>query len=206
MKRLKDSKGRTLEEFLAGYCPGDYPLPSVTADIVLLSKSDNKYEVLLIKRGGHPFLDHWALPGGFTEPGETVYTTAQRELFEETSLSDLPLEELGLFSTPNRDPRNWTMTSAYFTIAEKNKIKPIAADDAMDVMWFDISIDDSNTKTRLTFAGDETISVSLEKNIRAGITKNIVTFKTLENDGLAFDHAEIIATALERIGAISSNL
>ena len=65
MKRTVDDKGFTLEEFLQNYKAKDYPKPSVTADIVLFSIKENKVQVLLIKRGGHPFLDHWAFPGGF---------------------------------------------------------------------------------------------------------------------------------------------
>ena len=35
MKRQRDDKGRTLEEFLAAYRPGDYPRPSLTADAIV---------------------------------------------------------------------------------------------------------------------------------------------------------------------------
>ena len=54
MKRTVDDKGFTLEEFLQNYKAKDYPKPSVTADIVLFSIKENKVQVLLIKRGGHP--------------------------------------------------------------------------------------------------------------------------------------------------------
>lgn len=80
MKRTVDDKGFTLEEFLQNYKAKDYPKPSVTADIVLFSIKENKVQVLLIKRGGHPFLDHWALPGGFAESDEQSLIL-QRENF-----------------------------------------------------------------------------------------------------------------------------
>ena len=111
-------------------------LISVTADIVLFSIKENNVQVLLIKRGGHPFLDHWALPGGFAESDETIFETAKRELYEETSIKDIPIEEIGVFSSPNRDPRSWTMTDSFLAIVDKDKIKPIAGDDAKDAKWF----------------------------------------------------------------------
>ena len=46
----------------------------------------NALQILLIKRASHPFMNKWALPGGFCKPTETVYETAKRELFEETGV------------------------------------------------------------------------------------------------------------------------
>ncbi len=39
---------------------------------------------LLIKRGKEPYKNHWSLPGGLVELGETLQEAAARELFEET--------------------------------------------------------------------------------------------------------------------------
>lgn len=205
MKRTVDDKGFTLEEFLQNYKAKDYPKPSVTADIVLFSIKENKVQVLLIKRGGHPFLDHWALPGGFAESDETIFDTAKRELYEETSIKDIPIEEIGVFSSPNRDPRSWTMTDSFLAIVDKDKIKPIAGDDAKDAKWFSIKINDSDDKVKLVLSNkdeNEIINIELEKNITKGVTKNNADFKIISNDGLAFDHGEIICKALTKIGFI----
>ena len=78
-----DKNGLTESEFLAAYKPGDYPRPSATADLALLRRGGS--EILLIKRGNHPFIGKWALPGGFVNPDETVEAAAARELFEETA-------------------------------------------------------------------------------------------------------------------------
>lgn len=42
--------------------------------------------VLLIKRAREPFIDHWSLPGGRREIGETAVECAIREVNEETGL------------------------------------------------------------------------------------------------------------------------
>jgi 8-oxo-dGTP pyrophosphatase MutT (NUDIX family) len=44
----------------------------------------------------------WALPGGITDPGETLAATAQRELWEEAGIAGRPAQLLGLF-----DSRLW---------------------------------------------------------------------------------------------------
>jgi ADP-ribose pyrophosphatase YjhB (NUDIX family) len=48
----------------------------------------------------------WSLPGGILDWGEDVMTTAQRELTEETGLQLQTVKRLvGVYSTPDRDPR-----------------------------------------------------------------------------------------------------
>lgn len=104
-KRLRDKNGLTEEEFLAQYSPKKYPQPSLTADICVFRKTDaGELQLLLVQRGGHPFLGAWATPGGFCNPGETADVCARRELEEETGVTGLKLEPVALFSTPGRDP------------------------------------------------------------------------------------------------------
>ena len=75
-----DKNGLTEEEYLRGYNSDKFPKPSLTADIVIFRGE----EVLLIRRGGHPYLGCWATPGGFAEKNEELINTARRELEEET--------------------------------------------------------------------------------------------------------------------------
>jgi 8-oxo-dGTP diphosphatase len=53
----------------------------------------------------------WALPGGTVEWGETLRSTAVRELQEEAGVETLALGELcGVYSAPERDPRFHAVT------------------------------------------------------------------------------------------------
>lgn len=73
-------------EYLAAYDPSVYPPVAVTADIVVLTVRNGRLAVLLVERAGHPFQGCWALPGGFVEEHEDVDAAASRELREETGL------------------------------------------------------------------------------------------------------------------------
>jgi 8-oxo-dGTP diphosphatase len=57
-------------EFLRNYRPERFPRPAVTVDIIALSVVDAELRVLLVKRGEHPFKGAWALPGGFVRVGD----------------------------------------------------------------------------------------------------------------------------------------
>ncbi len=51
--------------------------------------------ILLIKRNTVPFKGFWALPGGRTEPGETIEQTIIREVKEETGLDVIVVRKIG---------------------------------------------------------------------------------------------------------------
>jgi len=114
----------------------EYKYPALTADIILFSKSEEKTEVLLIKRGKDPFKDKWAIPGGFIEENEELEDGARRELEEETSLKDLELKQLGAFGKVGRDPRGRTVSIVYYAFVDASQIAPKAGDDAKEAQWF----------------------------------------------------------------------
>ena len=81
---IRNEKGQTLEEFLSAYDETKYRRPSNTVDMILMTVSDRRLKVLLIKRKDHPFIHDWAMPGGFINFDEDMETAVQRELAEET--------------------------------------------------------------------------------------------------------------------------
>ena len=73
---------------------GTGPLILVGSSVVVL---DQGGRVLLIERAD---TGDWGLPGGLTDPGESLEDTARREVFEETGVKIEELTLLGVFSGP----------------------------------------------------------------------------------------------------------
>ena len=167
MSELRDKRGLTEAEAIAEHKKKNYPKPALTADIAVFAKgADNWWKLLLIQRGGHPYLGCWALPGGFADQGETIEATAARELQEETGLTGLALRLVGIYSAPGRDPRGWTVSAAYGTRVE-GQLKAVADDDAAEAGWFDVALPEDGPAAAALPGGQR----------------------------LAFDHAQIIADA-----------
>ena len=210
--QLRDRNGLTEEEFLAQYTPKKYPQPSLTADICVFRRTGEDgsgLQLLLVQRGGHPFLGHWATPGGFCNPNETADACAARELEEETGVSGLKLEPVGLFSTPGRDPRGWTVSYAFVALDDRGSI-PVAADDAAKAVWFDVSAEpcgaDDGTSERCALSlshGNDLLRSEFRVATRPISGRPYAT--EVAGDGLAFDHAEIVADAWLAVRAASAS-
>src|SRR4029453_7583934 len=105
------------EERPAGYDPSDFPAFAVTVDIVILTMSEGRLHVLLVRRGEAPFQGMWAIPGGFKRPVETLDEAAKRELREETGVDAASLlTQFGAYGDPERDPRTNVVTIGYLAV------------------------------------------------------------------------------------------
>lgn len=113
-----------------------YPHPAVTTDCVIFGFDGEKLNVLLVKRGGEPYLGWWAFPGGFVKIDESAEEGALRELKEETQLSTSYMEQLHTYSAPDRDARERVITIAYLALVKISEVK--GGDDAAEAQWFPI--------------------------------------------------------------------
>jgi bifunctional NMN adenylyltransferase/nudix hydrolase len=129
-------------KYKAAWSKAPYAPIFSTVDAVVTC-ADN---VLLIKRGGFPGKDQWAVPGGFVEQRERLLQSAIRELGEETKLAVLEstlegaLVDVRVFDHPDRSQRGRTITHAhYFTLMSDTLPTVEAADDAALVAWVPIA-------------------------------------------------------------------
>lgn len=151
--------------------------PAVTTDAVVFGFDGEKLNVLLIKRGGEPYLGSWALPGGFMkETDDTADSCIYRELNEETNVDEIYLEELKTFSKINRDPRERVITIAYFALVVKSKYKIKGGDDAAEAKWFPI-----DELPELAFDHKEIIDIALER-LRQRIHFEPIGFHLLDKE------------------------
>ena len=114
-----------------------YPHPAVTTDVVVFTIRNGRLSILLVKRANPPHQGDWALPGGFLDIDEDIDACAERELAEETGITDVYLEQLYTFGRTDRDPRERVISVTYYALIPQHVLStPRAASDAADVGWF----------------------------------------------------------------------
>lgn len=195
------------EDFLKSYDSNKYEKMSLTTDILVLSVSSEKsnnyrklsekmFSVLLVKRKNYPFKDMWCLPGGFVNIDEDIEDAPFRILKKETNLDNIYLEQLYTYGGVNRDPRMRVVSTSYIALTDKNKLNGKLND---NTSWFNIRI----------LMKDDIIDVFLDngvdeikfkaKYVVTDNTTNRYKFIILENNYIAFDHANVILDGIFRL-------
>ncbi len=147
----------------ADYDPAQFPAFAVTVDVVVLTMSEGRLHVLLVRRGVAPFEGMWAIPGGFKRPSETLDEAANRELAEETGVDGASLlSQFGAYGDPERDPRMNVVTVGYLAVLREVG-GVVAGTDAAEAALIPVS---------------DALGGKVE---------------------LAFDHAQIVRDAVERV-------
>ena len=93
---------------------------------------DEAGRLLLIRRGREPAAGLWSIPGGRIEPGESDASALVREVLEETGLTVVPGQLLGVGERPG-------LAGAVFDIRDYLAVvtggELAAGDDADDARW-----------------------------------------------------------------------
>ena len=126
------------KQFLINYNIHDFDIPLTSVDMSIFSVIDDALNVLLVKRGQHPALGKWALPGGFIDlkKDKTLGDTARRKLKQKTGVDTPYLEQVESFGGAKRDPRGWSVTVAYLALINSEEFKLASHDKSSDeVAW-----------------------------------------------------------------------
>lgn len=107
-----------------------YCNPTPTADIII---HDPEKGVVVIGRANEPL--GFALPGGYIDEGEQAEAAAIREAKEETGLDVELIGLLGVYSRPDRDPRQHNM-STVFVARPLDSARLRAGDDAAQAAFY----------------------------------------------------------------------
>lgn len=153
-----------------------FPHPHLAVDVALLTLHERALHALLLRRTATPFQGALALPGGFVPVDETLPAAAARVLADKCGLRDVFLEQLFTFGEVRRDPRGRVVSVAYYALVPAERLLAVLGDGQqrvlgrLDVPW-------------------------------KGITGGAV--QVLDGNGkpqrLAFDHAEILGTTVQRL-------
>lgn len=146
-----------------------HPPFAVTVDLCVFTIRSGALNVLLVERGDDPYAGSWALPGGFIEPDEDATAAAARELVEETGVETG--FHLEQLATYSQPDRDPRMrvVSIAHVAFAPDLPEPVAGSDAATARWWAVA--------DLPIEGAE--SPAFER--------------------LAFDHAQILTDALERV-------
>jgi len=223
-KLIKNKEGVTEEKFLEMYDASIYERPSVTVDMLIFTVMNEEKEnyrklpekslkLLMIRRGDHPFMGQWALPGGFVAENESVEEAALRELKTETNVDNIYMEQLYTWGEVQRDPRTRVISCSYMALVDSSTLEVKAGDDADEVKWFNIKyslLEEGSTnlqdsciserKVKLRLWNDEeelSAVVKITDSVKGKIIKT--AREVIENEGIAFDHARFIEYAIERL-------
>jgi ADP-ribose pyrophosphatase YjhB (NUDIX family) len=219
-----NKQGLTEAQFLAAYDASKYERPSMTVDMLIFTVTDEEKKnyrklpekclrLLMIKRGDHPYIGQWALPGGFVKADESLDEAAERELKEETNIDDIYMEQLYTWGDAARDPRTRVISASYMSLVDSGALDIKASDDADDAKWFTVSCKLYQEQKTLSEKGymlqrlfklslsneedDLSAIVKTVKRVEGKVTK--VEREIVESNGIGFDHAKIIAYGIERL-------
>jgi 8-oxo-dGTP diphosphatase len=109
--------------------------PRVAADVAVFAFRDGAMNVLLVRRRYEPYESYWALPGGLLAPDETLEEAAERELREETNVTDTYMEQLATFSELDRDPRGRVISCCYLALVDAGRVRLRPGSDAREAAW-----------------------------------------------------------------------
>ncbi len=212
----RNAQGLDLKTFLEEYNPKLYDTPANTVDNLIFTYVEENGKrkigkILLIKRGNHPSIGWWALPGGFVDFKENLEVAAARELEEETGLKGVKGVQLRSYGDYDRDPRTRIITTAYVFVEEEGKLKATAGDDAADAGWFSINVKkageaaDSTDDIRKEFFDIEFECGQIRPTARVLVTTDRTCilekkdYKIVSNNLIAADHAAIILNGYDYV-------
>ena len=171
----------------------------------------------LVRRTRAPFLGAWALPGGPTEWDETLAGTALRTLRAAAQRDPAHLEQLYSFGGVERSAdAQRLVTIAYWAQYGEHEIlaEPVApaasSAPAAPAATSGHAADDATSKRRrwddpepprLSDPSGERRAQAAEESLAQAAGENVAWFTIDALPELAFDHAEIIAHAVERLRA-----
>jgi len=129
----------------------------VAVDCVIFGYEDTQLKLLLFKRHLEPDYGKWSLVGGWLDSNESAEDAAQRVLHKITGLDKIFMEQILVFSKPERDPGGRVLSIVFYALIDikkhdKNLINKYGAS------WFSV-----NNLPQLIFDHQAMFELALQK-------------------------------------------
>lgn len=209
---------------MQSYDSSGFEKPSVTVDMLIFTVVDEEVDnyrklsqkalkILMVRRGDHPFIGQWALPGGFVLLNESLDEAAARTLKRETGIENIYMEQLYSWGDVKRDPRARVISCSYLALVDREDVSVHAGAEMADAQWFHVQdqlTEEARKITETGFIHEKLIKLELW-NDRTKLVATIKWTKTVEGkrsrvdteiveaNHIAFDHTRMIHYAIERL-------
>lgn len=144
---------------------------------------------------------------------ESVEEAARRELYSETNIDNIYMEQLYTWGDVDRDPRMRVISCSYMALVDRKALDVQAGDDAAAAAWFDVSYHILETRREVLEQDvrQETlveIILESEQEKLSGVVKLTETIQghvrqvsreIVRSTGFSFDHLLMVQYAIERL-------
>lgn len=129
----------------------------VAIDCIIFGFDGSEIRLLLVHRGFEPEKGKWSLMGGFLQPMESLEDAANRILQQLTGLKGVYMEQLSVFSDPNRDPVERTLSVAFYALIDIHRYEKQLSENFRPE-WFSL-----NKVPALVFDHNHMVELAREK-------------------------------------------
>lgn len=161
---------------------------------------EKELRILLLRRYDYPDRGYWELPGCPADLDLSLEKTAQNLVRKETGLDEFYLEQIYTFSDPDRIPHSRVISCAYMALVDATQLHPQARTE-QEPEWFAsicVPLNDDREHV-LILDGPEQLRAQISRNESRKGNTIVGETELKHSDGLAFDHAFIIWTGIERL-------
>jgi 8-oxo-dGTP diphosphatase len=100
-----------------------YEQAKIAVDPVIFSIKAGELKILLHRREKDPFNERYELPGGLLRPEEKPEKRLNQKLKKMVGKQEIYFDQFNVFTDPDRDPRDRTISIGYIALVSKEEIE-----------------------------------------------------------------------------------
>ncbi|MCQ2375133.1 MAG: NUDIX hydrolase [Salinivirgaceae bacterium] len=129
----------------------------VSIDCAIFGYHEGELKLLLFHREKEPMIGHWSLVGGWVNGNESVDDAAQRVLQRITGLNHIFMEQVSVFSDPQRDSGGRVISVLFYSLIVLNE-QTMALSNEFNAQWCSV-----NDLPQLIFDHNQMVDQALAK-------------------------------------------